>query len=76
MNINHFKSVHTLITVVSVLTPIQGIILSKHHKAANMVLDDGIQSLTSPFFPFPSSLARSLRKRERESAYAVSLGRL
>ena len=66
MNINHFKSVHTLITVVSVLTPMQGIILSKHHKAANMVLDDGIQSLTSPFFPsHPPSRALCGRERER-----------
>ena len=39
-----------LITVVSALTPIQGIILRKHHKVSNVVLDDGIQSLTSFFF--------------------------
>ena len=39
-----------LITVVSALTPIQGIILRKHHNVSNVVLDDGIQSLTSFFF--------------------------
>ena len=48
-----------LITVVSALTPVQGIILRKHHKVSNVVLDDGIQSLTS-FFSFPSFLARFL----------------
>lgn len=39
-----------LITVVSALTPIQRIIFRKHHKVSNVVLDDGIQSLTSFFF--------------------------
>ena len=39
-----------LITVVSALTPVQGILLRKHHKVPNVVLDDGIQSQTSVFF--------------------------
>ena len=84
MNINHFESVHMLITVVSALTPVQGIILRKHHKVSNVVLDDGIQSLTSFFFPSsPSSRDFFLPSsqpyhdtRERQRAYIVSLRRL
>ena len=83
MNINHFESVHMLITVVSALTPVQGIILRKHHKVSNVVLDDGIQSLTSFFFLplLPRAISFSLLPsltmiQERERAYIVSLRRL
>ena len=73
-----------LITVtVSALTPIQGIILRKHHKVSNVVLDDGIQSLTSFFFLplLPRAISVSLlpsltMTQERERAYIVSLRRL
>lgn len=72
-----------LITVVSALTPVQGIILRKHHKVPNVVLDDGIQSLTSFFFlplltrAISFSLLPSLTMtQERERAYIVSLRRL
>jgi len=83
MSINHFKSVHALISVISALTPVQGIILSKHHKVSNVVLDDGIKSLTSLFFLplLPRAISFSLlpsltMTQERERAYIVSLGRL